>query len=165
MIDVRKRSARSLSMTTPCLLQKTTLFTSRGCLVAIADYCSRKFYRRGRVVTCVTSSTWMRVKRAQYRIGRRGMERGTLRAENVRKVSCTVYNKNYSWHRQTWPISRLDLRRAVSDVCYVEQRDFRALTSAENGWVNWETLAVRIGARRAGGLALNEKGRVMKGRR
>ena len=46
-------NARSLSITTPCLLQKTTLFTSRGCLVAIVGYCmtwSPLFVNRTRLI-------------------------------------------------------------------------------------------------------------------
>ena len=33
----------------------------------------------------------------------------------------------------------------MSDACYVEQRDFRALTSTEDGWAIRKSLALRIG--------------------
>jgi len=53
---------------------------------------------------------------------------------------------------------RPDLRGTVSDVCYVEQRLFRALTSAEGGSAIRESSAVKIGVRRAGELGCEWEG-------
>jgi len=51
---------------------------------------------------------------------------------------------------QTWSRQRPDLRGTVNDVYYVEQRAFRAVTSAEDGCAIRESLAVRIEVRQAG---------------
>jgi len=40
----------------------------------------------------------------------------------------------------------------MNDMCYVEQRVFRALTLAEDGWAIRESSAARIGVRRVGEL-------------
>jgi len=53
---------------------------------------------------------------------------------------------------------RPDLRGTVNDVCHVEQRVFRALTSAEGGSAIRESSAVRIGVRRAGELGCEWEG-------
>src|SRR5712691_5343333 len=55
---------------------------------------------------------------------------------------------------------RLNLRGAVSDVCYVDQRSFRGGASADDVWVIRESLAVRIWGAMSRGIWL----RMGKGR-
>jgi len=58
---------------------------------------------------------------------------------------------------QAWSRPRGGLREAVSDECYVEQRSFELLTSADVKWAIRESSAVRLGCDKQGNSAANGK--------